>query len=162
MNVVRKVYDKYSSSSSSKEYDNASDAIEEIEAIVKMIKNQASKASFAGKQDAMDTIVEIASEVLEEGGSTLDSEIRKSFDWSAVGGAIESILGHLSPAEIEVLQQDGELAMELRQLAEGARDYALEPDLEESIAKLSKPSDGGDEAGERPSGRASNEEDGEN
>ena len=57
---VRRIYDKYSSSSSSKEHDNAFDATSEIEAIVKTITKQAYNVSFAGKQDAMNTIVEIA------------------------------------------------------------------------------------------------------
>ena len=57
---AHRVYDKYSSSSSSEKYDNSFDATSELQAIVKTIRAQAYKVSFAGKQDAMNAIAEIA------------------------------------------------------------------------------------------------------
>lgn len=107
---VRKLYDKYSSGSSSKEYDNAMDATGDIEHIVKTIRKQASKVAFEGKQDAMSAITEIALEMLEEGGSTLSSEIRKGYDWATVGNAIEGILDQLSSEEVALLREHGEIA----------------------------------------------------
>ena len=104
---AHRVYDKYSSGSSSEEYDNSFDATSELQATVETIRAQAYKVSFAEKQDAMNAIAEIALEMLEEGGSTLSSEIRKGFYWDSAGDAIEPIIDRLSPEEISILQQVG-------------------------------------------------------
>ena len=137
---VRGIYNKYSSSSS-KEYDNSFDATAEIETIVTKIKTQAKNVSFAGKQDAINAIAEIASEMLEEGGSTLSSEIRKGYYWGSAGDAIEEIIHTLTPEEISILQEDGDLAKELQQLSESAAEYALDIELGDAIEKISGESD---------------------
>lgn len=51
--------------------------------------------------------------MLEEGGSTLASEIRKGFYWQSAGDAIERIIDSLSPEEVSILQQDGDLMKDL-------------------------------------------------
>ena len=133
---ARRVYDKYSSSSSSEEYENSFDATSELQAIVKTIRAQAYKVSFAGKQDAINAIAEIALEMLDEGGSTLSSEIRKGFYWDSAGDAIERIIDSHSPKEISILQQDGDLVKELDGLKESAAEYALDVGLDGAIEKL--------------------------
>jgi hypothetical protein len=135
---VLKIYDKYSSSSCSKEYDNAFDATDDIKTIIRTISKQASNVSFAGKQDAMITIVEICLEMLAEGGSTLSSEIRKGFYWTMVGNNIEIVLDSLSEDEMYTLQEDGGVAENLRLLKENAEEYALDPWLDGAIERLSK------------------------
>jgi hypothetical protein len=139
---VRKIYDKYSSGSGGKEYANASHTIREIEAIIHKIRDQVPHVSFAGKQDAMNAIVDIAVEMLESTRSTLAHEIRKSYYWHTLGDAIERIIDRLSPEEIAILQEDGTLANELCQLKESADDDLC---LDGAIDKLSGASDEEDE-----------------
>jgi len=133
---VRRVYNKYSGGSSRQEYDKASDAIDEIEAIVKTIRAQSNKVSFAGKQDAISAIADIAWVMLEEGGSELASEIQKSFYWGSIGDAVEGIVDSLSPEEIAILQEDGELMKQLLELSQGAAaEHAIDIGLDKTLAK---------------------------
>ena len=133
---MRRVYNKYSGGSSRQEYDKASDAIDEIEAIVKTIRAQFNKVSFAGKQDAISAIADIAWVMLEEGGSELASEIQKSFYWGSIGDAVEGIVDSLSPEEIAILQEDGELMKQLLELSQGAAaEHAIDIGLDKTLAK---------------------------
>lgn len=91
-----------------------------------MIRAQAYKVSFAGKQDVINAIAEIALEMLEEGGSTLSSEIREDFYWDNAGDAIERIIESLAPEEISILRQDGDLVKESGGLKENATEYGLD------------------------------------
>jgi hypothetical protein len=145
VNKVRGIYNKYSSSSSSKEYDNSFDATSEIEAIVEKIKIQANNVSFAGKQDAITAILEIGLEMIQEDGSTLASEIRKSYSWYGLGNAIDHIVDTLAAEEISVLQEDGALAKDLNELRESAAEYAIDAELDDPYNKLTGESDGEDE-----------------
>jgi hypothetical protein len=89
------------------------DATSEIEGIVKTIEKLALSVNLAGKQDATNAILEVGSEMLGEGGSTLSSEIRKGYYWQTLGDAIERIIDSLAPEEMSVLQEDGESAKEV-------------------------------------------------
>jgi hypothetical protein len=113
---ISKIYNKYSSSSGSKEYDNAGYADEEIQAVISAIEAKVPHVSFSGKQDAINAIIEITLEVAESDGSTLESEVRKSYYWGAIDDTINRIIDGFSPEEITILQEDGNMAKELEQL----------------------------------------------
>lgn len=149
---VHNVYNKYSSSSSSEEYNNSFDATSEIEAIVKTIRAQAFKVSFAGKQDAINAIAEIALEILDDGGSTLSSEIRKGFYWESAGDAIERIIDGLSREEILVLRRDGDLVRELDGLKESAAGFGLDVGLDGAMMKITGSASDGEEEEEEEGG----------
>ena len=74
--------------------------------------------------------------MLEGGGSTLASEIRKGFYWQSAGDAIERIIDSLSQEGISILQQDGDLVKELGGLKETAAEYGLDVGLDGAIEKL--------------------------
>lgn len=144
-NKVRGIYNKYSSSSSSKEYDNSFDATSEIEAVVGKIKKQVNNLSFAGKQDAITAILEIGLEMLLQDGSTLASEIRKSYSWYGVGNAIDHIVDTLTPDELHELQTDGQMANDVDQLRQAAAEYAIDVELDDPFNKLDGRSHGEEE-----------------
>lgn len=134
---VHRTYSKYSSSSGSKDYDNSFDASSEVEDIITSINAQIKPdVSFAAKQDAVSTIMEIAGEVLEGDSSTLGSEMRKNFCWQPVGAAVSHILSTLSEEELAALQADGEMLDDLVRLREQAEDYALDLDLDNAVDEL--------------------------
>lgn len=144
-NKVRGIYNQYSSSSSSKEYDNPFDATSEIEAVIEKIKKQTNNLSFAGKQDAITAILEIGLEMIQEDGSTLASEIRKSYSWYGVGNAIDHIVDTMTPDELHVLQEDDSLAKDVDQLRQAAAEYGINAGLDDPFNKLHGASDGEDE-----------------
>jgi hypothetical protein len=122
LNQLQDVYSHYSDSRGSKEYDNSFQASEEIGEIMKEVRDSVTPdASFGAKVKAIRVILQISNEVIEEGGSTLASEIRKQFYNLPVGSAVTHIFNMLSPEELAALQADGALADELiaaRQVAE--------------------------------------------
>lgn len=136
VNKVDKVYDRYSSSSCSKEYDNAFDAVDDINKIVKTIVKLARKVSFAGRQDAISAIIDIASEVVGSKGSELASQIRKNSGMIDFHGAIIKVVDYSSAEESGILENHEELGQELRQLVEIANQYGLDLSLEEPLERI--------------------------
>lgn len=133
---VDKVYDKYSSSSCSKEYDNAFDAVDDIDKIVKTIRKVADKVSFAGKQDAISAIIDIALAVVATEGSKLASQIRKNSGMIDFAAAIIGIVDQCSADEIDILQRGEELAQELHELADNADRYCLDLELGPCLERI--------------------------
>jgi hypothetical protein len=70
------------------------------------MRKKAPKASFAGKQNAINAIVDIALEILKECGSTLAHETSKNYYWHTVADAIDGLLDYLSPEETTISQAD--------------------------------------------------------
>jgi hypothetical protein len=103
--------------------------MEEIEAIISTIEGHVPHVSFSGKQDAINAIIEIALEVVESEGSTLASEIRKSYYFGGIDDTIKGIIDGFSPEEITILQEDGNMAKELEQLKASVDEWVMEKDL---------------------------------
>lgn len=118
------------------EYKNSGPAVKEIEAMVNTIKKQVQIVSFAGKRDALSTLVDISLEMLESTRSTLAHEIRKSYYFPSLDDTVERIIDRLSKKEVYILQEDGELVNELEQCREIAKDYALDMCSDGAIEKL--------------------------
>jgi hypothetical protein len=137
LNQLQDVYSHYSDSRGSKEYDNSFQASEEIGEIIEEVRDSVTPdASFGAKVKAIRVILQISNEVIEEGGSTLASEIRKQFYNLPVGSAVTHIFNMLSPEELAALQADGALADELIAARQVAEDYALEVGLDDVIERV--------------------------
>jgi hypothetical protein len=79
--------------------------------------------------------------VVESEGSTLASEIRKSYDWYGVDDTINRIIDEFSPEEIAILQEDGNMAKELAQLRNAVHSYGMRGLFGGAIDKLTGVSD---------------------
>jgi hypothetical protein len=68
-------------------------------------------------------------EVVESKGSTLASEVRKSYYFRGTDDTIKGIIDGFSPEEIKILQEDGNMAKELEQLRASVDEWVIEKDL---------------------------------
>jgi hypothetical protein len=128
--------------------------MEEIEAIISTIEGHVPHVSFSGKQDAINAIIEIALEVVESEGSTLASEIRKSYYFGGIDDTIKGIIDGFSPKEITILQEDGNMAKELEQLKGSVNEWTLHIDyFVKAIEKVTGGAEEEDEEDEEESDR---------
>lgn len=137
LNELQQVYRRYSSSSGSKESNNAGPATDAIVEILEMVRDSVTPDTpFGEKHKAISAILRISNKVVEGNRSTLGSEMRKTFWFPRIGGAVTHVFDMLLPEELGALQADGELAQELRNARGHAREYALDVELDHVISKV--------------------------